>query len=47
VKAKKRISAKVIAVRKACKADGIGLSHFVLVIKPTERPVAATRAVKA
>jgi modified peptide precursor CbpA len=29
----KKPTPKVIATRKACKADGIGLSHFVLMDK--------------
>ena len=30
----KKPAPKVIATRKACKADGIGLSHFVLMTQP-------------
>ena len=37
MKAKKSAS-KIIATRKACKADGIGLSHFVLMDKESAKP---------
>jgi modified peptide precursor CbpA len=44
-------SPKVIATRKACRADGIGLSHFVLMTPPLgaarPRPKAAKPAAKA
>ena len=42
----KRPAPKVIATRKACKADGIGLSHFVLMAPPPAKPKAPIQSAK-
>lgn len=34
---KKRTPRKIIAVRKACQADGTGLSHYILMDKKAKK----------